>query len=50
MILGVAQPEGYVYICTKQGLAIWGHTDIVQASMMDTTGKPRAGFGDAAPL
>jgi hypothetical protein len=35
IILGGAQPEGYVYISTNQGQAIWGHADIVQASMTD---------------
>jgi hypothetical protein len=34
----------------KAWLLVWGHADIVQASMTDTTGKTRAGFGDAAPL
>ena len=47
MILGVAQPEGYVYIGTIQGETIWGHADIVQASMTNPDGQPRAGFSDA---
>jgi hypothetical protein len=50
MIVGDVQPEGYVYISMNQGLAIWGHPDIVQASLTDTVGKPRSGIGDAAPL
>jgi hypothetical protein len=50
MILGGAHLEGYVYICMNQGLAIWGHPDIVQASMTDTDREPRACIGDAAPL
>jgi hypothetical protein len=33
-----------------QGLSIWGHPDIVQASMTDTAGEPRAGIGNASPL
>jgi hypothetical protein len=47
MILGGAQPEGYVYIGTNQGQAIWGHVDIVQASMTNPDGQPSVGFGDA---
>ena len=50
MILGGAQPEGYVYISTNQGLTVWGHADIVQASLTDPFGKPRAGVGEATPL
>jgi hypothetical protein len=46
MILGGAQPEGYVYIGTNQGRAIRDHADIVQASMTHPDGQPRAGFGD----
>jgi hypothetical protein len=42
MILGGAQPEGYVYICTNQGLTVWGHADIVQASLTDPACKPCA--------
>ncbi len=40
---------------TVQGLnmgqveeALWGHVDIVQASMLDPVGRPRAGFGDGS--
>jgi hypothetical protein len=47
MILGGVQPEGYAYIGMNQGQAIWGHADIVQASMTDPAGLPRAGCGDA---
>ena len=47
MILGGAQPAGYVYIGTNQGQAIWGHADIVQASLTDPAGQTRAGCGDA---
>ena len=35
LILGGAQPIGYVYVGTNQGLSIWGQTDIVVASIMD---------------
>jgi hypothetical protein len=35
LILGGAQPTGYVYVGTNQGLSIWGQTDIVAASIMD---------------
>ena len=28
--------------------AIWGHVDIVQASVMDPAGRPRAGFGNGS--
>jgi len=47
MILGGAQPEGYVYIGTNQGQVIWGRADIVQASLTDPDGQPRASCGDA---
>ena len=38
LVLGVAQPEAYVYVGRNQGLAIWGHADIVQSSVMDPAG------------
>jgi hypothetical protein len=38
MILGGDQPEGYVYIGTNQGLTVWGHANIVQASLTDSYG------------
>jgi hypothetical protein len=47
MILGGAQPEGYVYIGTNQGQVIWGRADIVQASLTDPDGQPRTSCGDA---
>jgi hypothetical protein len=28
--------------------ALWGHVDIVQASVLDPAGRPRAGFGDGS--
>ena len=28
--------------------AIWGNVDIVQASVMDPAGRPRAGFGNGS--
>jgi hypothetical protein len=31
MILGGAQPEGYVYIGKNQGLTVWGHANLVLA-------------------
>ena len=40
MILGGAQPAGYVYIGMNQGQAIWGHAYIVQASITDLDGHP----------
>jgi hypothetical protein len=33
------QPAGYVYIGTNQGQAIWGHADIVQASIWTPPGN-----------
>ena len=35
MIICGEQLEGYVYIGTNQGQAIWGHVDIVQALLTD---------------
>ena len=35
LIMGGAQPEGYVYVGLNQGLSVWGHTDIVTASVTD---------------
>ncbi len=35
LVLGGAQPTGYVYVGANQGLAVWGHADIVSASIMD---------------
>jgi hypothetical protein len=47
MILSGEQPEGHVYIGTNQGRAIWGHADIVQASMTHPDGQHRAGCSNA---
>jgi hypothetical protein len=33
LIMGGAQPPGYVFVGQNQGLNIWGHSDIVQASI-----------------
>jgi hypothetical protein len=30
--LGGAQPAGYVYVGSNQGLAVWGHADLVATS------------------
>jgi hypothetical protein len=38
LVLGGSQQEGYVYVGTNQGLAIWGHTYIMQSSVMDPAG------------
>jgi hypothetical protein len=46
MILCGEQPEGHLYISMNQGRAIWGHADIVQASMTRPDGQHRAGCGD----
>jgi hypothetical protein len=50
MIVGGAQQEDYVYIGSNWGQTIWGHADIVQASLTDPAGKARVGSGDASPL
>jgi hypothetical protein len=50
MIISDAQLEGYVYIGSNWGQAIWGHADIVQASLTDPAGNARAGSDDAPPL
>jgi len=47
MILGGEQLAGYVYIRMNQGQAIWGHADIVQASITDLNGQHRTGHGYA---
>jgi hypothetical protein len=47
MILGGDQQAGYVYIGTNHGQDIWGHADIVQASITDLDGQPRAGHVNA---
>jgi hypothetical protein len=33
LIMGGAQPPGYAFVGQNQGLNIWGHSDIVQASI-----------------
>ena len=42
LIMGGAQPLGYVHVGQNQGLNIWGHSDIVQASI---TNARRGGSG-----
>jgi hypothetical protein len=33
LILGGAQPPGYTFVGQNLGLVIWGHPDIMQASI-----------------
>ena len=35
LIMGGPPPVGYVYVGTNQGLSIWGHNEIVAASIME---------------
>ena len=35
LVLGGSQPAGYVYVGSNQGLTVWGHSEIVAASIMD---------------
>jgi hypothetical protein len=37
LILGGAQPPGYTFVGQNLGLAIWGHPDIMQASISAIT-------------
>jgi hypothetical protein len=38
LIFGGSQQAGYVYIGTNQGLALWGHADIVSTLVVDPEG------------
>ena len=31
LIIGGAQPEGYIYVGLNHGLSVWGHADVVAA-------------------
>jgi hypothetical protein len=33
--MGGPPPVGYVYVGANQGLSIWGHNEIVEASIME---------------
>ena len=35
LIMGGPPPVGYVYVGANQGLSIWGHNEIVAASIME---------------
>ena len=39
LILGGAQPQGYVFMGQNLGVVIWGHPDIVQASITNEGDK-----------
>ena len=34
LLIGGEQPEGYQYVGLNSGVAIWGHSDIVSASVV----------------
>jgi len=43
LIFGGAQPEGYLYVGLNHGLSVWGHADIVAASIdLDGEEGPQA--------
>ena len=33
LIIGGAQPEGYIYVGMNHGLSVWGHAEVVAASV-----------------
>ena len=33
LIIGGAQPEGYLYLGLNHGLSVWGHADVIAASV-----------------
>ena len=35
LIIGGAQPEGYIYVGLNHGLSVWGHADVVAASVTE---------------
>ena len=35
LIIGGAQPEGYIYVGLHHGLSVWGHADVVAASVTE---------------
>ena len=39
LILGGTQPQGYAFVCLNEGVVIWGHPNIVQASITDEGDK-----------
>jgi hypothetical protein len=44
LIMGGPPPVCYVYVCSNQGMSIWGHAEIVAASVVDS-GEPGNGGG-----
>ena len=38
-IIGGAQPEGYIYVGLNHGLSVWGHADVVAASVTELTSE-----------
>ena len=41
LIIGVVQPEGYIYVGDSGGLSVWGHAEIVATSV--TEGNSESG-------
>ena len=35
LIIGGVQPDGYIYVGMNQGLSVWGHAEIVAASVTE---------------
>ena len=35
LIIGGDQPEGYIYVSLNHGLSVWGHVDVVPASVTE---------------
>jgi hypothetical protein len=40
LIIGGAQPEGYIYVGLNYGLSVRGHADVVAASVTELNSEP----------
>jgi len=39
LVIGGVHPEGYIYVGMNHGLSVWGHADVVAASVTDLTSE-----------
>ena len=40
LVIGGVQPEGYIYVGMNHGMSVWGHADVVAASVTELNGEP----------
>jgi hypothetical protein len=40
LVIGGVQPEGYIFVGMNRGMSVWGHADVVAASVTELNGEP----------